>query len=380
MVMPAGTKTQGVLALIVGSNPLPNYLAAATLKPDAVHLLYTRQTESVKSRLRHVLKRRLGIAHGSDFYVPDATDAATVAEASAGALRDATHLNYTGGTKVMAAQARLLFASRPISSASYVDEVRGCVRVDDGRDIVIDSSRLSLEVVLDLHGLDPMRPRSPSKDDPTTADALTLASRILRNPALAADLYKRIPDPSDRGMAIPTEASPLTLDDLELGLSFMRLPWAGWTQKNLKHWMKFLRGEWLEEWVAEKIREIDPHKVVATGVNTGVAGRGFECDILFVRGHRLFLLSCTTDDGVHRCKSKVFEAALRARQSGGDLARYCVASFLSSSGVVKVQGDVNSVWDSPVKPIVFGIDHLREWAGIGRAEPDLGSLRSWIDQ
>ncbi len=48
------------LVLLVGSNPLPNYLAAMALKPSTIHLVYTHETEKPKCRLHAALIADLG--------------------------------------------------------------------------------------------------------------------------------------------------------------------------------------------------------------------------------------------------------------------------------------------------------------------------------
>ena len=45
------------LALLVGSNPLPNYLAARALTWERAVLFFTPQTEQVKDRLARLLQR-----------------------------------------------------------------------------------------------------------------------------------------------------------------------------------------------------------------------------------------------------------------------------------------------------------------------------------
>lgn len=117
------------LVVLVGSNPLPNYLAACALRPNCVALVYTEETKDAKDRLRRELARALGdhVAFDESF-VKDATCVTTVRRAldalvSSNGDRDVL-LNYTGGTKVMAAHARMAFSSsggRP-EHASYLDE------------------------------------------------------------------------------------------------------------------------------------------------------------------------------------------------------------------------------------------------------------------
>lgn len=97
------------LILLVGSNPLPNYVAAKVLKPQKILMVYTSGatgTEEVMKGLRSVFNARLQV---------EVLPPRSVRRSSAQDIRDVlrkytapnNHLNYTGGTKVMAAQARM---------------------------------------------------------------------------------------------------------------------------------------------------------------------------------------------------------------------------------------------------------------------------------
>jgi hypothetical protein len=97
----------------------------------------------------------------------------------------------------------------------------------------------------------------------------------------------------------------------------------------------------------------------------------------------LYVLSCTTDSKKARCKSKLFEVAMRARQMGGDLARSALVCFLDggdASGpyVDQLRSDIASLWEAPNVPAVFGLADLREWAGVG-GKPNFASLREWLE-
>ena len=70
-----------LLILLVGSNPLPNYLSACALRPSRLALVYTEQTKDGKQRLQMKLKEVLGKdLNYNDALVEDATDATAVGE------------------------------------------------------------------------------------------------------------------------------------------------------------------------------------------------------------------------------------------------------------------------------------------------------------
>ncbi|MCZ7664460.1 MAG: hypothetical protein M5U22_16700 [Thermoleophilia bacterium] len=94
------------LALLVGSNPLPNYLAATVLAPAEVVLLYSPETQEPCDHLRTAFTAK-GI-RVSEVCIDDATDARKIHDAC-GSLQGMDHLHYSGGTKPMAARARATF-------------------------------------------------------------------------------------------------------------------------------------------------------------------------------------------------------------------------------------------------------------------------------
>ena len=73
-----------LLILLVGSNPLPNYLSACALRPREIALVYTKETSDAKDRLKREISRALGDATSfvaPDPFVEDATCATAVRRA-----------------------------------------------------------------------------------------------------------------------------------------------------------------------------------------------------------------------------------------------------------------------------------------------------------
>jgi len=370
------------LVLLVGANPLPNYLAAATLRPQRVLLLYTPETMQPKDRLTRAIRDRLRIATVDDHQVEDATSAKRVRVACKSVFSDDTHLNYTGGTKVMAAIARMVFRDRGglDRDASYVNESDGRLRFDDdgpSRALVTDA--LDLDTILALHDFDKKLAKTVLANDPTDTDAEAVARACLADQQLALSLYERLTRPGDtraRGISAPDfRACPLT-DPSFPGRS--SVPGADWTTKEVEHWIKFLRGTWLELWTAGLVRErAGSGASVHVEVNLTRETREAELDLIMIRQHRLHLLSCTIDDTIDRCKLKLFEATWRARQVGGDLARCALACFLSTHDADKVRADVAATWGESNTPTVFDLADLRAWQGLDQTT-DRASLDRWL--
>jgi len=369
----AGERVGGTLILLVGANTLPNYLAARTLRPERVLLLWSPATQLLQGKLEKVLGDRLGVAVDGR-HVRDAGDAAAVIDACRDLPADA-RLNYTGGTKIMAAHARLAFqaAGGRAAHASYVDAVARSVRFDDGYRTPLPREGLDLDTLLALHATEQVSQWAAREGGPGEHDATALAVSILGSeaPAAFADRLYRL---CHRRPA-EVRDDPIDLGGLGLHLSVPSVPQPGWTSRQIRPWLSFLEGTWLDVWTAERMRAAR----CGAGVHVGVhvrrhTGRDFELDAVAVGGDTVHVLSCTTEAGLGRAKLKAFEVALRARHLGGDLARSALACFLPAAERDELQADVEASWDQVGAPQVFGVEHLRAWSA-----GDLSSLAAWLD-
>jgi len=391
--MPEKERTCDRLFLLVGSNPLPNYLAALILKPRTICLLYSPETEEVKKRLRERLEARLadGGPRLEETCIVEVTSASKVRNAFLSKDLSDAHLHYTGGTKIMAAHARMAFrdAGGKDEQASYLDERKGLLRFDDGYEIDLSAQqlKLTLDDVLALHGIMRIEQGIQQPDGrPTGKDAEIIAKAVLNDPSLAGKLYSIHRDDNNKRLSCgKAKAHAVILDKMvPCGLSIKQIPEDHWNKKTYETWLDFLGGGWLETWCGVLVRHIANGDEIAIGLDCQLAnGRQFEIDVALVRGHRLYVISCTTDTTIRLCKSKLFEVAMRARQLGGDLARSALVCLLhdnDSKGafVDQLRNDVADVWDAPNTPQVFGLDDLKEWVGVG-ADPNTGTLRNWLD-
>ena len=383
------------LILLVGSNPLPNYLSACALRPGAITLVYTKETEQPKDRLKRVLGRALGATTIIDeAYVEDATRATTVSAAIRPLMSQATHLNYTGGTKVMAAHARLAFrdAGGAPDHASYLDEGgpkhEPRLRFDDGNAAPLPADiPLTLETVLALHGIT-YTPRSVKPPAPTVEDAREILYKVLANPKLAETLYtksnqikcfkkpdKALAEPfraDEHGLRLSLPVFPIEAQLVHLGNRKEKESW-------FEQWYKFIGGEWLEVWLGAQIDGLSlaPKPEITVGVNAKRV-RPLEVDVAAMRGHRAYFISCTTDSTMHICKSKLFEVAVRSRQLGGDLARAALVCLANRETVAALQADIDDVWGASNTTRVFGLDDIRRWADC-TTRPNQHTLKTWLE-
>lgn len=375
------------LALLVGSNPLPNYLAATVLQPKEVVLLHSPETREPRDRLETAFKNKGTTV--STVCIEDATDVRKIRDACQSLQVD--HLHYSGGTKPMAAHTRAMFGlgEAQEARASYLDERKGLLRFDDGYEIRLAECDLGLTLdhVLALHGIKRIGTPTTVTGGPNESDVDAVRSRVFAQPELSRKLYEHF-RPQGRPKSL-TEAktTPWKASDHDLNLTATTIPDpdSNWTKVLYEAWEKFLTGGWLERWTAGVIRSC---LGASTPVEIGVVcqrekATKFEIDVALIRGHRLYVVSCTTAHKKALCKSKLFEVAMRALQMGGDLARSALVCLLdgddgSSSFVDQLESDIASVWDAPNVPRVFGLADLREWAGTcGAANTD--SLIKWLD-
>src|SRR5579883_2106487 len=375
------------LIVLVGSNPLPNYLTATLLQPKRLFLIHTPETRGPAERLRCVLGNQAKIEMRG---LANASDAREIAEAIRSIISDGDpqqiHLNYTGGTKIMAAHARMAFRENGgrNENASYLNDGARCLFFDDGRLVSLENQNLlvTLDLIGWLHGCEILPSSGGGINGPTEKDACTIAVRVAVDAKLAKDLCDTAQRFKEQGKLQKALEQPWCPQEAGLTLSAPQVPEEHWDDNRFKAWWRFLGGGWLEVAVAAWTRRVTG-LTPSQGIYWRLGGRAFEIDVALVRSHRLYVISCTTDNKLGLCKSKLFEVAMRARQLGGDLARSAVVCLIDgqdSNGryIDQLRGDVESVWEAPNKPQVFGLADLREWTGTA-GSPNLDSLKRWLD-
>ncbi|MGI6618434.1 MAG: hypothetical protein ACOX3Z_01465 [Bacillota bacterium] len=378
------------LIMLVGGNPLPNYIAAVTLTPKRVVMLYTCETKRVRERLENLLKEKLYSVIIDAVYVSK-DSARDIREKVARNVTPGAYLNYTGGTKNMAAQARLAFREEYESMgggddrfAFYVEESRELILYDNGYQTKFgEKAVLSLKEIAKLHEVNIKEYKQLVKGGPTQDDVRAIMGAELDKPGFLKRELKEFWNLLNHK---DVSCHPLRPETLGISLSVDQIPGPDWPSKRLEVWKEFLNDKWLELWMVHILEQIvgdSPYWSVYCEI--GDEKRPFEVDIVLVRGCRLHAISCTTSPAIKDCKLKLFEVGQRARQLGGDLARAALVTIVGAYGeeagqskVDQLQQDVASVWDAPNKPKVFGLADLREWFGY-QQPPRLDSLKDWLD-
>ncbi len=389
------------LFLLIGENPLPNWIAAVTLLRDGgtPYLIHTTHTQKQAEYLAHLLKRdvsriksaqtiSLGDRHANARHICQCIQELTES------LPGRFGLNYTGGTKAMAVHAyRALQAIRADAVFSYLDPHKLAICIDSDRHDYIHipvSVQLSLAQILQLHGLT-WRTEQPPIATPTLPKAATALAKLYGNIQLAKAwrnwCHQELRSKARKGEywreeAELTQLAPLNLQDLpeafqqvlyqHLSASQTSLSLSIACQgrfKQLRQVCEWLDGTWLEHYVLQQIQSVAPlHGIHESKMSLHIKDPArpysqwdkFEFDVAFMRDYQLFALSCTTTDKHSLCKQKLFEAALRARQLGGAEARVALVCCHNRPELLKTELEIVT---RDRKLAVFGrqdLEHLNQ--------------------
>ncbi|MDF0556435.1 DUF1887 domain-containing protein [Kamptonema sp. UHCC 0994] len=373
------------LFLLVGENPLPNYVAARLLikpktdqekqkNPSIVYLVHTTKTagdDKPAGLLEKELKKHnitiKQISLGDDESDGDKIRAKIkekIQPKGKPPLQGRLGLNYTGGTKAMAVHAYQAFQELQLTDPvfSYLDSRKLAMHID-GKDkpIPVDlalSPAPKLEIILGLHNLswktDPIR-QSQLPDIAEAFAKLHLNSDLARTWRKWCDgVFKSLKNTQGYwrqdsefsnpphlklsvttpvNVTVPNEIQEILRKELgwaltdELSLTIAKDKGRFTTFGDVCQW---LDGGWLEDYVLSQVEKIATKYSLHDSImslhikdprNPNRPTDQFEFDVAFLRGYQLCGISCTTSPDHKKCKQKLFEAQLRVQQLGGDEAR-----------------------------------------------------------
>lgn len=383
------------LFVLVGRNPLPNYVAGRLLlKPGGtlylIHSAGTHGTYDVAQYLAAQFPEQ-----PSRFVQVDVHDYQKFTQKIEHYLQDTPYgpigLNYTGGTKVMAVLAYRAvdkFCSelgRP-AYFSYLDADRLEMTIEHPA----GKQAVRRRVIDDVH---------PSLDTLFALQGVTLQGKLDTEPVLL-DLVKALVDLYSsqagieawrRGRDLLQQSEGCPWLEVEADLRSGGLPadlmtllaqtlgfdpaqpvnlrraaeHAGMkTSRELGLW---LEGYWLENWVLACVQRLGIERRARSVEKQ--ANRMFEIDVAFMRGYLLVALSCTARTDGRRAKEKFFEIYNRARHLGGDEARAGLVCAVDDPA--GLEQDVAHEWYAGDRLRVFGREHL----------PNLDThLGAWIER
>ncbi len=426
-----------ILILLIGSNPLPNYIVGHYLKknraeadvlpePDKIILLHSGDTEKFARKISEQLKIQPEYANLKDKErepsvivkgIQDKLDSLSKTDEIS-----SIHLNYTGGTKPMS-----LFSHTAVREWIEKEKKKDKIRVilsdidpknhkivlREKPDYPLDGDLLDhvkpdIKTILELHN---MRIDSAGQKDCCFSPEITnlfAKQAIEKSRKKDKDNKREKPIPKElKGINITLkgrhdeekekylEKNSDKLNDLmEKTNNFF--PYLSEHFENRTNiiqcpnlsFIKFIKEDgWLEDFILNtliKLKEssrIDIHEI-KKNVRASYDKRETQLDVVAIRGYKLFLISCTTDDGIKTVKEKAFEAIYRAEQLGGEHAKAIVVSLMynnyekgwEDNNLDVLQRDFQQ-FDSARNCRLIGIDDLQgECEGKGRLTQRLKNI------
>ncbi len=400
------------LVLLVGTNPLPNYVVAkylynsaeVGLKPDNVLLIHTPETEKVARRLQKSLEEDLKAAIAPLHNFNDPFESGQQSNLKKVLKNQASiHLNYTGGTKAMGVRVyqivkELENGSNKVFKYSYLDASKHLLRFDDGDSDPktatggsYDMRRIvdiSLATLKSLHNLEPGKENS-KKEFPGPGrwlfDNLVLNSGNgptisgLRDWTRQFRAGEKLVQPKDLA-ANPWPDGPGFEDFAERikvqpGLNFNssgKFTWEDLPKKEREQLIEYLDGAWLERPVYELLTggpvKFDPpvtlHQFDLKLKNQASIKKEMQLDTVLLRGYELAVISVTTSKNEGVIKGKAFEALHRAEQLGGEQAFAVVVTLADRDQVNSVRDDLETNFgtDAKIHLKILGLEHLQKLA------------------
>lgn len=391
------------LILIIGTNPLPNYVVSEYfLKKNSnlkkIFLIYSEETKDQSStknyadNLSRLIKKK-GFS-GVDFHQIPLSNIAYSKKISEDLHKfmfekientDKLHLNYTGGTKAVGISTYITLKNKYNElTCSYLD-ARSFRIIDDQQGYITDDLRntvkMTLEDILELHGF--VR-KDGTNDDYDFSEAIKVFIDIFEK-NLLDDFYKNYKRElfceKDNPQKRLTKISKIS-DELKkhvVAEPFLSVIKAMpeelriFTEEGkfkepknnryLEHACKFLDGIWLELYVYEILKSTFRDLKI---YNNWVIGKpeweknNFEIDVPVIKGYQLIGISCTTEDRKSMCKNKGFEIIHRTRQMGGDEARAILVTFMDDVTKENLEDELNIDTGGKENILVLGKNDLKK--------------------
>jgi len=405
------------LILLIGTNPLPNFVVARYFKDKIKRLIliYSEENNTQRGTLEYaeIIKELIQIQECHFISLINVGSAQQIRRDLKEKLiinsNELMHLNYTGGTKTMAVQVyNFIIENYSNVKLSYLDSRTFRIIYDDGtyepqsgdlRDNVV----LDINTVLKLHLYEKIE-KNENNPFPKVLDKLKwlVKNEKIRDFILWINqirlFYKnggkflekkgkymeRKNDSCFQNVIrkfeqIPDEILEVlnTFDENKRlndnGKKIMWVPGENISNKEFKERIKntfeFLDGKWFENYIYDELKSSinDLREKINFGWSLEARKKNysmkFELDIFLIRGYQLIGISITTDDKMGLCKHKGFEVFHRVRQIGGDEGIAILITALSNDKAENLKKDLYHITgSSDEKILVFGID---DWKDIG---------------
>jgi hypothetical protein len=382
------------LVLLIGTNPLPNFIAADFfLKQNQnikkICLIHSEKkkfqsgTNKEADNLEKLLKEKHQDYDSLEFplekiAISDVSNAkiirSDIEQKMLPKLKGAKgiHLNYTGGTKSMSTHVYWILreTEKAKTDFSYLD-ARSFRLISDEKGVIESDLRkkitLSFDEMIRLHGFK----RKNKANDFLFPEALKVFQRLIESDQLhkyfGENGYNREYFLDDKGNLAETikKLSGSNKDRLkghkpkqELSAIISAMPEEyrlfdregnfndQVSNKNFERSVKFLDGNWLENHVTDSLKAAIMECPISIEQNWVIKkpdpdwdNLDFELDVVLINGYQLTAISCTTDKEKYS-KNKGFEIIHRTRQIGGDEAKAVLITLMNDSNRYKVQQEL----------------------------------------
>lgn len=340
-----------ILVLLVGSNPLPNFIVAQYLLSrqrdsyerkqlpcfDKIFFVFSSKTARFKDSIVQQLglnsEQIIGVNLENKIRDFDYIEKKVLEVLNSLLPINSLHLNYTGGTKPMAVGVSSAVEELSnVSQKNYSDLSPETFKLTlrnghtyPTKGTIADVVKISVEQLYALHSLErPQLKRTVSQ---------------FYSEEFAEFLYAKIETDkeNDKGFyklwdkKYTSEIKQQMLNSLDGIIPQEEES----SSKYMKSLQKFVRGGWLEEYlffVLEKIKDECNITDLAWNIVTKVNGRSFELDVIAMKGSQSFVFTCTTAYDAKLCKGKAFEGIYRSEQIGGEHSKTILVCFADDDG------------------------------------------------
>jgi len=396
------------LVLLVGTNPLPNYVVAKYFilhnkNLRKIWLVHSEKNDVIKQEgtadyaenLKNALMRDCEGLTFSLVPLKDVSDAKEIMSSLKDKLiidsGSGVHLNYTGGTKAMGIHVYRFIESLNLKpqAFSYLDGrnfrlFRDNVGIINEKDLR-DEINLSLEDLIKLHGFKKCEETKEAGYNEALLEFKLLIEQdrlhefydrksgyvrtLFENKDKPGSLAEK-PSQLDKGLLeqfLPNETFYTVISQMPQNLQLFNRDKKFNNElknKDFEKSLKFIDGLWLESYVYEILScgltdpSIEIHK------NWRVKKESWqsdcELDLLVMRGYQFIGISCTTSDITGLCKSKGFEIFHRSRQMGGEEAKAILITRLKDENRTRLDGDLQLDTGGLAQLLVLGADSLKE--------------------
>lgn len=409
------------LILLIGTNPLPNYVVATYFikKNPNLEMIYLISSEENKSinqssseeiakRLDELLKKKNErIQVILKYKINDISNDKSIIDNISTLCKEIgeenfVHFNYTAGTKSMIVHSYTTIKEffKDNASFSYLDAKSFRLNFDKDKHCYSNSEdlrkviKVNLDDLINLHNFKIIRESSIE----CFSELLKSFKQLIEDNKIY-DFYKdfRRQEFLDKdeniakfieiekignGKQISKESfdllskrnfqddseflkmNNLLPDDFKLFDSEKKLISPN---RNAGKVIKFFDGYWYERLIEEKLKEVSCIDQDNIYTNFEIKNKDcenpnqkFEIDIIYIKGYQFFGISITTSNVKNLCKSKGFEVIHRSKQIAGDEAKCILITLLSDENKASlVQQELQQVIGVNENIIVLGIDDLK---------------------